>query len=201
MTAVWTNTGIDLVATAIQTPSGNAAITYVAIGTGAGTLASGLTSGTAYTTLTLDAGIPVALASSQSLTITDGTNSQTVTTSASVAQGLTNIPVASFTASFTFAAHTTGVAPTPAVTDTALYNETARVAATAGSAGASPGESLNTGYFDGSQDTAFYMQVGFYGGSTATATLGTGTLMIEDVQVWNHTINVESNIYEADTVI
>ena len=197
---VWTNAYLTLVATAIQTTSGNAAITYVAFGTGAGTLASAITAGVAVTSLALDAGVPVALASAQSLTVSDGTNSETVTTSGAVSPGATSIPINSWTPVNSYAAHTSGVAPTPLATDTALYNETVRIAANTGSAGANPGESLNAGYFDGTQASGFYMQVGFFSG-TATATLGTGILGFADIQVWNHTLNADSNIAQADSQI
>ena len=198
---VWTNAGLTLAATALQTASGNAAIAYVGIGTGAGTLASAITSGAPLTSLTLDANVPVSLASGQSLTVTDGTNSETVTTSGAVTGGATNvILINSWTPVNNYAAHTSGVAPTPLATDTALYNEQTRLAANAGSAGANPGESLNAAYFDGTQASGFYMQVGFFSGA-ATSSVNTGTLVFEDIQVWNHTLNAESNIYQADSQI
>ena len=196
---VWTNGGLTLTATALQTTSGNAAITYVGIGAGAGTLATAITAGVPLTSLALDAGIPAALASGQTLTVTDGTNSETVTTSGAVSPGATSIPINSWTPVNSYVAHTTGVAPTPLVTDTALYNEQTRLAANLGSAGANPGESLNTGYFDGTQASAFYMQVGFFGGATATASVNTGTLIFEDIQVWSHTLNADSAMFQADS--
>lgn len=199
--AVWTNAGLTLIATAVQTPGAQVAMTFVALGTGAGTLASAITSGVAIASLPLDAATPAILASGQSLTVTDGVNSETVTTSGSVASGATSIPINSWTPAHSYAAHTTGVCPTPGATDTALYNETQRVAAIPGTSGATPGESLNAGYFDGTQPTAVYMQVGYFGGSTATSTLGSGTLMVEDLQYWNHTLNNDSNQYQADTTI
>jgi len=200
--AVWTNAGINLVASAVQTPGPNTAIGFVAVGTGCGTLASALTNGQPYTSLLLDAGLPANVAAGASLTITDGTNTQTVTvTGAGASAGATTIPVNSFNASASFAAHTTGVAPTPQATDTALYNEIVRVAATVGAAGASPGESLNSAYFDGTQPSNVYMQVGYFGGSTASATPGSGTLMVEDIQFWNHTLNADSASFQADTTI
>ena len=196
---VWTNGGLTLAATALQTTSGNAAITYVGIGSGAGTLSVAITAGAPLTSLTLDAGVPVALTNGQSLTVTDGTNSETVTTSAGVGVGVATIPITSWTPVNAYAAHTSGVAPTPLITDTALYNELTRLAANSGSAGANPGESLNTGYFDGTQATAFYMQVGFFGGATATASVNTGTLIFEDIQVWSHTLNADSAMFQADS--
>jgi hypothetical protein len=199
---VWTNGGLNLVASGLQTPGANCAVTYVALSLGCGTLASGLTSGTPYTALPLTGTLPVALASSQSLTISDGVASATVTTSGSVSPGATSIPITSFTPSHTFAASVTGVAPTPQTTDIALYAEAVRLPAnTPGVAGASAGESLTSGYFDGTQPTGVYMLVGYFGGSTASGTLATGTLIMEDVQYWNHTLNADSNMYQADSII
>ena len=200
--ANWTNGGLNLVASAVQTPGAQVAVTYVAIGTGAGTMAAAITSGVAITSLTLDANVPASLASGQQLTVTDGVNSETVTTSASVTGGATNvIPIASWTPAHSYAAHTTGVTPVQVAADLTLYNETQRVAANAGVAGASAGESLNAGYFDGTQPTAVYLQVGYFGGSTATTTLGSGTLMMEDTQYWSHTLNADSNQYQVDNTI
>ena len=51
------------------------------------------------------------------------------------------------------------------------------------------------------QPTAVYMLVGYFGGASATGTVGTGTLMIADTQYWNHTINSDSNMYQADATI
>jgi hypothetical protein len=200
---LWTNVGLQLVATAVQTAGANAAASWVDIIPGCGTLASALASGTAYTSLSLNAGLPVALSAGQSLTITNGTSTQTVTTSGPASIGATSIPVNSFTANANYAINVTGVCPTPLATDTALYNGSSaiRVAATAGVAGSNPGESLSAGYFDGTQATAIYMLVGYFGGSTATSTPGTGTLMIEDVQYWSHVINMDTNMYQADSTI
>lgn len=196
--ATWTNNGLALAA---QSGVQNT-VAYVAIGTGCGTLATALTSGTAYTALALDAPLPVSLAASTPLTLTDGTNTQTVTVGGSgAAQGVTSIPVSSFTASANFAAHTTGVCPTPRATDLTLYNEQVRVAANPGTAGATPGESFNSGYFDGTQPSALYLQVGYFGGSTATSSANSGTLMIADIQYWSHTQNVDTNMFQADSVI
>ena len=199
---VWTNAGRNLVATALQSSSNVCAVTYVAISTGCGTLASPLTIGNSYSSLTLDAGLPVTLAAGQSLTITDGTNSQVVTVGTTGATATsTTISVTTFTTTASFAAHTSGVCPTPAASDTALYHEGARVAATIGTAGAGVGESLNSGYFDGTQATGIYLLVGYFGGSTATSSTGTGTLLMADVQFWNHTLNADSNTYQADSTL
>lgn len=199
--AIFTNAGLTLLATAVQTAGASVAVSYVALGTGCGTLASGLTSGTAYTSLPLDATLPANVGAGASLTITDGTNTQTVTCNGGASAGASSIPVNSFTAAATFAAHATGVVPTPLASDLTLYNETVRVAANAGVAGANPGESLNSGYFDGTQSTAVYLGVGYFGGSTASATLGSGTLIAKDTQYWNHTVNADSATYQLDNTI
>lgn len=197
----WTSAGLNLVASAVQSVGAQCAITYVALSLGCGTLASALTSGLAYTSLPLDATLPVGLATGVSLTLTDGVNTQTVTTSANVSAGAPAIPVTSFTASHSFAAHTTGVAPTPLSSALSLYNESQRVAANVGTAGASAGESLTSGYFDGTQPTGLYLLVGYFGGSTATSALGTGTLMQLDVQYWSHTLETDSNMYQSDSTV
>lgn len=199
--AVFCNAGLTLIATAVQSPSVNVAITYVAIGTGAGTLSSAITASVAVTSLPLDATTPANIGSGATLTVTDGTHSETVTTSGAVSAGASAIPINSWTPANSYAAHTTGVVPTPAAADLTLYNEVVRVAATVGSAGASPGESLNTGYFDGTQATHVYMTVGYFGGSTASSSANSGTMIAEDIQYWNHTVNADSSTYQLDSTI
>jgi hypothetical protein len=201
MAAIFTNGGLTLIATALQTASANVAITYVAIGTGAGTLSGAVTSGVPLTSLPLDATLPANIGAGASLTVTDGTNSETVTCNGGASAGATSIPINSWTPAHNYAAHTTGVAPAPLAADTGLYNEMQRVSANTGVAGASPGESLNSGYFDGTQATAVYMQVGYVGGSTATASANTGTLIAEDIQYWNHTLNADSATFQLDSTI
>ena len=203
--AVITNTGLTLMATALQTPGVNVAISYVDIVPAVGTLSSGLTAGVATTTLFLDVALPVGLAGGQGLTITDGTNVDTcVVAGGGAALGATSIPVNTFAPGSTYAAHTTGIGLTPAISDVGLYNGAAagvRIAATAGVAGSNPGESLNAGYFDGTQATNIYMNVGYFGGSTATSTPGTGTLIASDVQYWNHTLNADSAAFQLDSTL
>jgi hypothetical protein len=203
--AVITNAGLTLLATALQTAGAQAAITYVDVVPGCGTLAVAITSGVAITTLSLNAGLPVALAASANLTVTDGVNTLAVqVTGAGAAQNATTIPINSVTPANSYAINVTGVTLTPAVADTALYNGTAagiRVAANAGVAGANPGESLNNGYFDGTQATGMYLSVGYFGGSTATATPGTGTLVAEDIQYWNHVLNADSASFQLDSTV
>lgn len=199
--AVWTTVGRNLVASAVQSSSASAAISYIGLSTGCGTLSSGLAASSVYTSLSLTATLPANLSSGQSLTISDGTNAQTVTTSASVSAGATSIPVNGFTALHTFAATTTGVSPTPVVGDVALYNESVRIPVLANGAGAGAGETLSQGYADGTQPTGLYTSVGYFGGSTATSSIGTGTLLVEGSQYWDHILNADSFMYEADATI
>ena len=201
MTAVLTNVGATLWATAIQSASANAAITYVSVGLGAGTLSVGLTSGNTYTSLTLNAGTPGAIANGQSLTLINSAGgTQVVTANPGEVMGATTIRVNSFMASANFAIGS-GVANTPAVTDNALQNESYRITATVGAAGASAGESLNGAYFDPTTPTGSYVEVGYYGGGTATSTLGTGILIFRDVQWFNHTLNADSAYFQADSTL
>ena len=202
MTAQFTNAGITLLATALQTPGVNAAVTYVAIGTGVGTLASGLTSGNTYTSLPLAAPLPTTLAAGQALTLLDASgHTQALTASgAGNTAGVTSITVNSFTANASYAAGS-ALSTTPAATDTALYNESARVAALTGIPGGVAGESLLSAYFDPTTASGAYIEVGYYGGSTATATSGTGTLIARDLQFWNHTQNADSASPALDCTI
>jgi hypothetical protein len=202
MQTVFTNNGLILYATALQTPGAQVAVTYVSIGTGLGTLASQLTNGTSYTSLSLNAGLPIALVAGQSLTLIDAnSDSQTVTVATGgAAQGATSIPVNSFTANATYATGS-GVVTTPAGSDAALNNETVRIAAPAGVNGATAGESLNSGYFGPSTPSGTYVEVGYWGGSTATSGLGTGTLLARDIQFWAHTLNQDSYTFQLDTTL
>lgn len=196
---LWTNNGLILVATAVQTPGATAGISFVGISPGCGTLAGAIASGVAQTSLLLGSAPPAALSIGQSLTVTDGTNSETVTLSGIVVGA--SIPINSWTPVHSYAANTTVVVPTPSASDSALYGESQRTSVSGASAGSSAGESLVSGYFDGTQPTGVYGLVGFFGGSTATGTPGTGTLMGEDIVYWNHTVNTDTNMYQADCTI
>lgn len=198
----FTSNGLILIATAVQTPGANAGFAYVGISPGCGTLSSAVTSGTPLTSLPLDATLPANLPSGQSLTVTDGTNSETVTVATGgVSAGASSIPINSWTPVHNYTAHVTGCCPTPAASDVSLYNETQRESVSGTSAGSNPGESLVSAYFDGSQSTAVYFSVGYFGGATATATPGTGTLMGEDIVYWNHTVNADTFMYQSDSTI
>ena len=200
--AIITNAGLTLLATALQTPGATAGVSFVAIGTGCGTLAAAVTSGNGLSSLPLDAGLPANLSGGQTLTVTDGTHSETVTVAVGGAlANATSIPINLWIPVNSYSAHVTAVAPQPLATDLALYNENVRVAANPGVPGANPGESLNSGYFDGTQATAVYMIVGYFGGSTATGSLATGTLIAEDIQYWNHVLNADSASFQLDSVL
>jgi hypothetical protein len=200
--AVLTNGGLNLLATALQTAGANTAITYVEVGTGLGTLSSALTSGTNYTSIILSVGIPVAIANGQSLTLIDSTGDTQVVTATGNSVGDNNIGVSSFTANANYAIGS-GLVTTPAATDTQMNAEATayRIAATVGVAGASAGESLNTGYFDPTTPTAQYLEVSYWGGSTATSSAGTGTMMARDIQFWDHTNGADSASYQLDSVL
>jgi len=202
--ATWTTVGLNLVATAAQSSSANAAITYVGISKGCGTLASALSISVTYTSLALDAPLPANLSAGQILVITDGSNIQTVICNGVQTAGASALNVVSFLATANYAAHTTGVAPRPLAGDIALYNESVRVPVLAAGAGSSAGESLISGYADGTQASGIYMMTGYFGGASATSSTGTGTLMIEDASdetYWNHTINADTKMYQADATI
>lgn len=200
--AVITNAGLTLLATALQTPGVSAGVSFVGIGTGCGTLALPVTSGSGLSSLPLDAGLPANLSAGQQLTVTDGSNSETVTVGAGGAlAAATSIPINTWIPANSYAAHTTGVVPVPQASDIALYNESARVAANPGVPGANPGESLNSGYFDGTQPTGIYMLVGYFGGSTATSSTATGTLIAEDIGYWNHILNTDSASFQLDSTL
>ena len=196
----YTNAGLTLLADAWQTNGAQTAITYVALGLGCGTLASPLTSGTPYTAVPLASGLVAALSVGQSLTLIDsGGDTATLTVASPGASiGATSVPINSFTPSVNFAAGS-GVTTTPAATDLSLFNEVYRLAALSGVAGATPGESLNAAYFDPSTPAATYVEVGYFGGSTASSSAGTGTLIARDVQFWAHTLGADSASFQIDT--
>lgn len=77
-------------------------------GTASTTLASALTSGTAYTTLDVAAlATGEAIAAGDTLTLTSGTNTQTVTATIAASAGATTISVQSFTPNFSYPVGTT----------------------------------------------------------------------------------------------
>jgi hypothetical protein len=185
----------------INSSSDNPLITYIALGTGAGTLTSGLTNGNTYTSLAvtaLNANIPAGA----SLTIINGTNTQVVTDSGSGASaGATTINVTSFVANTAYAVGT-GVVTTPLAADTRLLNETFRNVTTAGVVGGAAGEVLINLYIaptDGASTT--YLEVGWFGGAAASASANTGVLVARAIYWFAHTLNVDSALAQLDTTV
>lgn len=197
---MFTNVGLTLLATALQTPGANAGISYVSLGVGCGVLSSALTNGSMYTSLSLTSPLTRPLANGQSLTIMNSLSATQIVTSLGALLGASSIPVSSFTASTTFAVGS-GVVTTPATTDVGLFQELVRSAAFGGTAGGSPGESLNGAYFDPTTSTNLYLEVGYFGSSTATSILGTGILIARDVQFWNHTVGADSALFNLDSIL
>lgn len=195
-----TNAGLSLLATALQTPGADAGISYVSVGLGAGTLASALVNGTNYTSLSLAAPLVSGIAVGQSLTIIDSFGDTQILSATGNLAGSSTVGVASFLANANYAIGS-GVVNTPAQTDSTLQNEQVRLAAIPGVAGATPGESLNAGYFDPTQPSATYLEVGYYGGSTATSAIGTGIMIARDVQFWAHTQNLDSASFQLDSIL
>lgn len=200
--AVITNNGLSLLAQTLISSGTNAVIAYVAIGTGTGTLSGGLTSGVAVTSLPVNA-LATGITAGQSLTLvsTNGVDTATMTVAVPGALvGATSIPINSFTPSATFLAGS-GLLNTPTVNDIQLQAETARVATSAGVVGANPGETLVSGYFDPTIATGTYVEVGYFGGSTATGTVNTGTLVARDLMLWAHTLNADSYTNQLDSTV
>lgn len=198
-TAVITNNGLSLLAQALISSGANAAISYVAIGSGLTTTTGALTSGVAVTSLPV-AALPFAVTAGQSLTLVNDTISATVTASSAALVGATSISITSFTPSSTFASGS-GVLFTPSATDIQLQNETARVPIAAGVVGAAAGETLVSGYFDPSTATGTYVEVGYFGGATATSASNSGTLVARDLMWWPHTVNVDSYTNQLDSTV
>lgn len=194
------DSGLNLLRDGLLGAVSDTQIHYVAVGTGCGVLATGLTNGqTAITSLLVAAGIPHALVSGQSLTLMNGASSQVVTTSSVVAQGATSIPVTSFTASATFAATTTSVTPTPAAGDTTLHNETFRKGFTLASPSGT-GQALTTVYLAPQDANIVIAEIGWFAGVNAISALNSGTLIARTLYNHQHT-NLESlQIQRTDTL-
>lgn len=195
------NTGLNLLAGALITPGTNAAvISYVAIGTGTGTLSSGLTAGTLTSVLPVNA-LAANVAAGQALTIISGATTDTVRVSlAGALAGATSIPILPWTPTFSFPSGS-GVVNTPSATDTQLQAEATRVATSAASVGATAGETLISGYFDPTTASGTYLEVGYFGGSGASLTANSGTLVCRDVMYWAHTLNADSLTDQLDSIV
>ena len=201
-TATLTNAGLNQLAGALIGVTGlaaNPAITWIALGTGAGLLATGLTNGTAYTTLSLQAGLPFAIANGQSLTVMNATNTQVITLAVAANPGDTTLTVTSFTANFSYPVNS-GVVNTPAATDTALQNEIFRKAISAGITGAAAGEVLITLYVAPTDSPGFtFLEVGWYGGNADSGT-NDGVLMARALYWYVHTATDSANV-QLDTTV
>lgn len=199
--AVFPNTGLTLLAAALITQGTNTSVvTYVALGTGAATLSGGLTSGTPYTSLPVNA-LANNIAAGQALKIICASSSDSITvTSAGALAGATSVPILAWTPTFSFPSGS-GLVNTPAVGDTQLEAEAARVAVSAATIGGSPGETLISGYFDPTTAANTYIEVGFFGGSGASNTANSGTLVCRDVVFWSHTLNADSFTAQLDSTV
>lgn len=201
-TAQITSVGQTLLAGRLISSSADTPLlTYVGLGLGCGTLTSPLSNGSNYTALAVTA-LVNAIPAGASLTIINGTNTQVVTDSGSGAlAGATTINVNSFTANNNYA-NGTGVVTTPLAADTTLFNESFRNAMTSGVTGGAAGEVLASLYVaptDGATTT--YLEVGWFAGAAASASLNTGVLVARAIYWFPHTLNVDSAMAQLDTTV
>lgn len=197
--ATYTTSGLNLIAGA-QIGGESPQATYMAIGTGAGLLSAALAAGTAYTQLAVDA-LPAGLGSGQTLAIVYQTNVDFVTLSKAANAGDTALSINTWTPSYAFPAGS-GLVNEPSASDTQLQNEVYRVAIAAGTPGAAAGETLISGYCDPvATPSGTYVEVGWFGGSSATSAANSGVLIARGV-VWDqHTQNLDSMQYQLDGTI
>jgi hypothetical protein len=201
-TATITNAGQTLLAgRLINASADNPLITYVGLGLACGLLTNALTNGLNYTTLQVPA-LAFAVPAGVSITIINGVNTQVVTENGGgAAPGATVITVVSFTANNTYPIGS-GVITTPLASDTKLFNETFRNVMTSGVPGGAAGEVLASLYIaptDGATTT--YLEVGYFGGAAATATLNTGVLIARAIYWFPHVLNVDSAMAQLDTTV
>lgn len=201
-TAQLTSGGLNQLAGALLgnlSGAANPTVSYVAVGTGAGLLSSGLTNGTAYTSLAFQAGLPVGISVGQSLTIINGSSTQTVVATVTGNPGDTHITVGSFTANFSYPIGS-GVLSTPSANDTQLQNEVFRNTVTAAVVGANPGEVLITLYIAPSDSPGFtFLEIGWFAGS-ASGTANSGILMARALYWYPHTTSDSANA-QLDTTV
>ncbi len=201
-TAQLTNGGLNQLAGALIGTTGAAAepaVTYGALGTGTGLLATALTNGSPYTTLSLQSGANAAIANGTSLTIVNASNTQAVTLSSAVNAGDTTLSVTSFTANFSYPVNS-GVVTTPQATDTQLQNEVFRKTITSGVTGANPGEVLIVLYIAPTDNPGVtFLEIGWYAGN-ASATANSGTLMARSIYWYVHTSSDSANA-QLDTTV
>lgn len=194
------NSGLNLLRDGLIGAATDTQIHFVALGTGCGVLATGLTNGqTGITSLAMSAGIPNALGSGQSLTMMNGASSQVVTTSSTVSAGATSIPVTSFTANANYSASTTSVTPTPAAGDTTLHNETFRKAVTIQSAPGA-GQALTTLYLAPQDANSVIAELGWFAGASASGVAGSGALVAHVLYNHQHGATESLQINRTDTL-
>jgi hypothetical protein len=201
-TAQITSVGQTLLAgQLISSSSDTPLLSYVALGSGCGTLTNALTNGNTYTALQVTA-LPANVPAGASITVINGANTQVVTDSGSGAlAGATVINVNSFIANNTYAIGS-GVVTTPIASDTKLFNETFRNVTSAGVIGGAAGEVLINLYIaptDGATTT--YLEVGYFGGGAVTASANTGVLVARAIYWFPHTVNVDSAMAQLDTTV
>lgn len=197
MALVLTNAGMNLYRDVMTGNATSGQVFYLALGSGGATLNAALTNGTAYTSLTTTA-LPAGLSSGQSITLTtiSGSNSQVVTLSANASAGATTISVTSFTANFSYPIGA-GLVNTPAATDTQLQSEFFRKAITSVGNGASTGEALVNLYLAPGDANSQIFEVGWFAGSSASASANTGVLVARGVYAHNH-LGTESIQFTLD---
>ena len=202
-TAQITNTGLNQLAGALLGTAGAAAsaqITYVAVGTGTGLLATALTNGSPYTSLSLQSGATTAIANGTSLTLMNGANTQVITLSSAVNAGDTTLNVNSFNANFSYPINS-GVVTTPQATDVQLQNEVLRKAVSSAIPGGSAGEGLFVLYIaptDGATPVTF-LEIGWFAGN-ASGSLNSGVLIARAIYWYPHT-GSDSASAQLDTTV
>ncbi len=198
--ATYTTVGLNLIAGA-QIGGPSAQVTYVAIGTGTGTLSGGLTAGQAYTQLGVNA-LAAAVPGNQVLAIVYQTSIDFVTVAPSGApQGATSLPIVSWTPAFSFPAGT-GLVNQPSLGDTQLQAEAYRTAVSAATPGSGAGETLISGYGDPTATpSGTYVEVGWFADPSPTPVTNSGTLIARAVIWWPHAQYADSQTFQMDGVI
>jgi hypothetical protein len=186
-----TNAGLNMIRDAMLGRLTSPQVYYLGVGTGLTTLSAGLTSGNAYTSLSV-AALPLAVSSGQSLTLTNGTNSQVVTASANASVGATTIAVTSFNANYSYPATSTAIVNTPAATDTLLQNEQFRKYYATVLNGSAQGEGIMRCYLAPQDALIQIAEFGWFATSTATSTFNTGVLVAR--AVYSLSTGVKTNL-------
>lgn len=169
--------GRNLVRDAIRGAVTDTGIHYVALGGPFTTLTTGLTNGQSGITSLAVVVLASLISSGASITLINASGTtQAVTLSSQANAGATSISVNSFTAN---AAYATGssVMRTPAAGQTALDSEQFRKALTTNSAPATGAGKTTTYIAPGEANTWTTEEIGWFAGSTATATAGSGVML------------------------